>query len=96
MDRPRRHSWLIALHPAWTISAISGDCGFMKRDASWVFTGIGTLALVVQGIFAFAYRRTECPDGADGEDATSSQDTDSAIREGEPPIVPRSRRKTGK
>lgn len=40
---------LLILHPAWTISAISGDCGFLKRDVSLVFTGIGTLAVLVQG-----------------------------------------------
>jgi hypothetical protein len=50
---------LVALHPAWTISAIHGDCGFLKRDVSWVFTGIATLAILIQGVFALANRRSE-------------------------------------
>ena len=39
---------LVALHPAWTISAISGDCGFFKRDASLVFTVAGAITLCWQ------------------------------------------------
>ncbi len=39
---------LLALHPAWTVSAISGDCGFFKRDASWMFTSVGCVALCWQ------------------------------------------------
>jgi hypothetical protein len=39
---------LLALHPAWTISAIEGDCGYFKREASWVFTGLGGIALCWQ------------------------------------------------
>jgi hypothetical protein len=48
---------LFVLHPAWTISAINGDCGFLKRDASWIFTGFGTLALAVQGLCWLATTR---------------------------------------
>lgn len=36
---------LLALHPAWTISTIDGDCGYLKRDASYVFTALGSVAL---------------------------------------------------
>lgn len=36
---------LLALHPAWTISAYGGDCGFMKRDVSWIFTVLAGLGL---------------------------------------------------
>jgi hypothetical protein len=36
---------LLAIHPAWTISAYIGDCGMLKREASCVFTGIGGLLL---------------------------------------------------
>jgi hypothetical protein len=39
---------LLALHPAWTISALSGDCGFSKRDASWGFTVLGSIAICWQ------------------------------------------------
>jgi hypothetical protein len=65
---------LVALHPAWTISAISGDCGFLKRDASWVFTGIGTLAIVAQGVFALANRRTENPFDSAADDERGKGD----------------------
>jgi hypothetical protein len=34
----------MALHPAWMISALSGDCGDIKRFASWAFTGLGCVA----------------------------------------------------
>jgi hypothetical protein len=85
---------LVALHPAWTISAIQGDCGILKRDASSVFTGIATLAIIVQGVvFALDNRGTgsavQYAFGA--QDATKSNITDGAIREGEPPINPRSK-----
>jgi hypothetical protein len=52
---------LIALHPAWTISAISGDCGEMKFYASLLFTGIGVLAFGFQGFFWFRYRFSRRP-----------------------------------
>ena len=32
---------LLAFHPAWTVSAVHGDCGDTKILASWLFTGIG-------------------------------------------------------
>lgn len=37
---------MLAIHPAWTISAIHGDCGFFKREVAFVFTAvyIGLLA----------------------------------------------------
>ncbi len=47
---------MLALHPAWTISAISGDCGHFKRDASWAFTGGACLALMWQVAFALDAR----------------------------------------
>jgi hypothetical protein len=46
---------LVAFHPAWTISAISGDCGSLKEIASLVFTGFGALAVFAQG---FRWLRT--------------------------------------
>lgn len=45
---PTALAGLVALHPAWTIDAISGDCGYLKRDASWVFTGLGCVGLCWQ------------------------------------------------
>ncbi len=46
---------LLALHPAWTVSALSGDCGFVKRDLSWVFSGAGCVLLggqVARGLWS--------------------------------------------
>src|SRR5579872_3284219 len=45
---------LVLLHPAWTISAISGDCGFLKAAASRVLTGLGSIGLIVQGAIQLA------------------------------------------
>jgi hypothetical protein len=39
---------LLVLHPAWTVSAISGDCGILKRGASEVVTAIAIIILGVQ------------------------------------------------
>jgi hypothetical protein len=39
---------LFALHPAWTVSAIGGDCGFLKREAACAATGIGLAAICLQ------------------------------------------------
>jgi len=39
---------MLILHPAWFISARMGDCGFLKRDASLIFTGAGLLLVCVQ------------------------------------------------
>jgi hypothetical protein len=39
---------LLSIHPAWTVSAIHGDCGMLKQSASWVFTLISTTVLVWQ------------------------------------------------
>jgi hypothetical protein len=33
-------SLLMLVHPAWTVSATRGDCGFFKRDVSYVLTAI--------------------------------------------------------
>lgn len=53
-----RHRWrpvvpaillgMLLLHPAWTISAISGDCGHTKRLASYVVTVVGSACLLWQ------------------------------------------------
>jgi hypothetical protein len=39
---------LLAVHPAWTVSAITGDCGFFKRQVAYLFTGLGVAALFWQ------------------------------------------------
>src|SRR4051812_46613159 len=39
---------LLALHPAWTISAAIGDCGDLKHSLAILFTVIGCLALCWQ------------------------------------------------
>ena len=36
---------LLVVHPAWTVGALSGDCGFFKREASWSFTIAGYVAV---------------------------------------------------
>jgi hypothetical protein len=84
---------LIMLHPAWTISATRGDCGFLKRDASWVFTVIAALAIFTQGRIALDKMHMASPGGA-AEDGTKLKDADGAIREGEPPIISRFKRST--
>jgi hypothetical protein len=40
--------FLLLLHPAWTMSATNGDCGFMKREASNLFTVIALSILAWQ------------------------------------------------
>jgi hypothetical protein len=51
---------MFALHPAWTISALSGDCGYFKRDASEAFTLTACFVLAAQllrtGYSCFAAR----------------------------------------
>lgn len=39
-------SGLLLIHPAWTVSATSGDCGFTKRDWSYWLTGVFITLLV--------------------------------------------------
>jgi hypothetical protein len=36
---------LLVIHPAWAMSARSGDCGQLKRELSYVFTGAYTILL---------------------------------------------------
>jgi hypothetical protein len=44
---------LLAVHPAWTISARSGDCGQLKRELSYVFTGAYTVLLGLPWLLRF-------------------------------------------
>lgn len=39
---------MLLLHPAWTVSAIQGDCGYFKRDASYFFTAAYFALLIYQ------------------------------------------------
>lgn len=39
---------LLVLHPISTIGARSGDCGYLMRDASWLFTIAGAAVLCWQ------------------------------------------------
>lgn len=39
---------LLAVHPAWTISATSGDCGGMKAKAATIFTCLAAGIVTVQ------------------------------------------------
>jgi ABC-type Mn2+/Zn2+ transport system permease subunit len=48
---------LFLLHPAWTISATGGDCGRLKRDLSWTFTGVGCAAVSLQLLTLMQERR---------------------------------------
>jgi hypothetical protein len=52
---------LLALHPAWTISASMGDCGFLKVAASWIVTGIASLLMMSQIDLVLSTRRTPRP-----------------------------------
>ena len=68
--RPR--NWLVLLlllgmlllHPAWTISAISGDCGYLKRYASYLFTALGCAGLLFQ-VGQLIWRRIRPPSPPD-------------------------------
>ena len=39
---------LFGLHPAWTVSALDGDCGVLQRDAAWAVTGLIAAIVCVQ------------------------------------------------
>jgi hypothetical protein len=48
----------LLLHPAWTVSAIQGDCGYLKYYASLFFTGI-FVALAIAQFLLTSYRASE-------------------------------------
>jgi len=60
-------AFMLLVHPAWTISAIHGDCGYFKRDASYFFTAAYFLLLIYQ--FVVSARR---PPGASSTDLGTS------------------------
>jgi hypothetical protein len=39
---------MLLVHPAWTVSAAHGDCGFFKRDVSYFFTAIYFALMIYQ------------------------------------------------
>ncbi|MEK0451666.1 MAG: hypothetical protein RL088_3934 [Verrucomicrobiota bacterium] len=41
-------SFLLLLHPAWTVSSRGGDCGLFKRDASYFVSFVFVAFLVFQ------------------------------------------------
>lgn len=41
---------LLAAHPAWTISAIQGDCGYGKEMMARLATGIAAWAVLCQSV----------------------------------------------
>ncbi len=43
---------MLAIHPAWTVSAVSGDCGQMKVFASEIFTVIFVGLVVIEFILS--------------------------------------------
>lgn len=48
---------MLLIHPAWTISAVHGDCGFLKRDASYFFTAVYLGLMVYQSLLS-TFRNT--------------------------------------
>ena len=48
---------LLALHPAWTVSALDGDCGDTKRWLSWAFSGFALAVVVWQAVQVARRRR---------------------------------------
>lgn len=49
---------LMILHPAWTVSAVHGDCGWQKVVCSYVTTAVLVVLLVIQ---AFLVRSNAAP-----------------------------------
>jgi hypothetical protein len=49
-------AFMLLIHPAWTVSAVHGDCGSLKRDVSYAFTAI-YFGLMVLQCFSWKHRR---------------------------------------
>jgi hypothetical protein len=52
---------ILAIHPAWTVSAIHGDCGYLKRDASICVTFVCSVVFawqLVRAVFVWLSPRT--------------------------------------
>jgi hypothetical protein len=63
---------MLLIHPAWTISAVHGDCGYSKRDASYFFTAVYLLLLFYQ--FLVSPRRSPEGSRSDSDSDTPSKD----------------------
>jgi hypothetical protein len=50
---------LLALHPAWSISAIHGDCGYFKREASYAVSLLFGALLAFQLLAARSAQRSQ-------------------------------------
>jgi hypothetical protein len=49
---------LLLVHPAWTVSAVHGDCGHLKRAASWAVTVLGCAIAAWHVVHTMRHRRT--------------------------------------
>ncbi|GEP40741.1 hypothetical protein BGE01nite_00320 [Brevifollis gellanilyticus] len=43
---------LMLVHPAWTVSATRGDCGFFKREVSYILTAVFIGLLIYQYVLS--------------------------------------------
>jgi len=51
---------LLVLHPAWTVNAVSGDCGYFKAGTSVVISGAAVILVSLQAtIYVLAKRRAK-------------------------------------
>lgn len=76
---------LLVIHPAWTISVIDGDCGYLRRDASWVVTVVGALTIFFQVAFsAWVIVRRAQPDAAGDYD----ESPEGSVKDGRGGIEP--------
>lgn len=84
---PAVFAFLLLLHPAWTVSAISGDCGHAKFETSVLVTIIGAVCLVAQWLHgpASGTPRTEPHDEAESPVAPPPVAADTRFFAGDPP-----------
>jgi hypothetical protein len=68
---------LLALHPAWTISAFQGDCGIIKRTTSILFILLFVVLLTWQ--FSLTFVRKPAASAIDWADDTATSFPDSAV-----------------
>jgi hypothetical protein len=66
---------ILVLHPAWTISAVSGDCGYTKASAATIVSIIVGVCVVTQAALLVLWRSASVKRGFDvvqGGDAADS------------------------
>jgi hypothetical protein len=61
---------LLAMHPAWTVSAVHGDCGTVKQAASILFTLLFVVLLTWQ--FSLTFLRRPTASAFDSADETAT------------------------